>query len=138
MMVKEMSESKKRMDTDDDKFRELVQKTCPNCYNADRCSSYYGPFNGCHALESMFKMVLVPEEKWSQVQKDLKTLQDINWSLIAENTGLHKKLERIKMLIESYPKLAVYGEESFRRQDFGKFYDDAKRWLEELNKVMEE
>jgi len=45
--------------------------------------------------------IVVPEKRYNQDQKNLKELQDINWSLLGETKNQREKLERIKTLVET-------------------------------------
>jgi hypothetical protein len=66
----------------------------------------------------------VRDEKWLQTEKDLQLLSDISYHATIENQKLHGKLDRIEILIWNNPDLLNY--------------EKGVKWLEELRNVIED
>ena len=121
------------------KGEEIVKQVSHSLQFFETTDDFCILLNMLNGLEKYLdKMVVVPEEKWQKTQKDLKILQDIVWCLEAEikelsgklsgnkelSGKLSGKLEKIKALIENFPRCCLDG----------KHYCERDAWIEEMRK----
>lgn len=80
---------------------------------------------------------IVDAGKWEESQKKTKELMDMNWKLIAENTGSHKKWEALQKHLANFPKCPIkYGEAWESQSQETDYLFKIFKWFEELGRMV--